>query len=128
MVKPTPDIPLLRKCVEWAEAEAAKPYALREWMQSHYVVLSESDDSWEGSWMAHLRRAKSPECGTCFCIAGYADHVAGRDSEYQDVHESAQELLGLTEDEGERLFDGGNDIKDVRREAEMIAARINEKL
>ncbi len=36
MTDPTPNIPLLRKCIEWAEVEALKPERECEWDQQNY--------------------------------------------------------------------------------------------
>lgn len=122
---PEPNIPLLRKAVEWAEAEAAKTDGTCLWNQ--------------GVWAA------STDCGTAHCIAGYVvmaahpGNVTVAESEYGDLDlyvdgeealwgETAQELLGLTVHERVDLFDGANTITDVRLFAEQIAARAGERL
>lgn len=117
---PTPNIPLLRKAVEWAEAEAVKPRDKRQWDQSFYV-------------------SEAP-CGTAYCIAGWAvvnahpQQVTTElgclyiDDEPAEWHNTARDLLGLTESEASDLFDDANDIEDVRARAEDIAARAGERL
>lgn len=121
---PAPNIPLLRKAVEWAAAEAQKPPEQREWNQ--------------GTW------AEPTACGTAYCVAGYvaitampgAREVASTYGDY-DLYvgdkrwrwdEAAQGLLGITGDEADDLFAAGNTITDVRRVAEEIAARAGERL
>lgn len=123
----TPDIPLLRKVVEWAEEEAAKPPAESRWYQSN--------------WATEL------SCGTAFCIAGkvVSDAYAGR-AELVPVHalsdafelrlggvrlnwhEQGRDLLGLDDDQAYRLFDEHNTIADVRALAEEIAAAAGDRL
>jgi phage gp46-like protein len=123
---PTPNIPLLRKAVEWAEAEAAKTDGTCMWNQVYW--------------------AQATECGTVFCIAGYtvtaalpnavlarsrhfdSDYDLRIDGERAYWGDTAQALLGLTVDERYALFDGINDIERVREVAEQIAARAGEKL
>jgi hypothetical protein len=115
---PTPNIPLLRKAVEWAEAEAAKTEGPCMWDQGDY--FSETD------------------CGTAYCISGFViatqsgfalkedrPLINGRDVGWWD---GGRELLGLTEDEALDLFAPYNTIEDVRRLAEQIAARAGERL
>jgi hypothetical protein len=117
---PTPNIPLLRKCVEWAEAEAAKPTG--------------------GMWNQEVW-ASETECGTAFCIAGYACAIGVPgakiakqpwlsdifvelhiDGEWASWSDTGQEILGLTDDEADDLFDSDNTVADVRRIAERIAS------
>jgi hypothetical protein len=130
---PEPNIPLLRKAVEWAEAEAAKTDGTCLWNQ----------EDW----------AKQTDCGTAYCIAGYTVAIASptvaivpepcdcgqdwcktvnvnarRDGNPLDWEAEGQQLLGLDAEEAERLFDPGNSITDVRRHAEAIAARAGERL
>ncbi len=113
---PTPDLAWLRKGLEWAEAEAAKPYPECEWQQDNYGLTEEATAE------------KGKTCGTCGCIAWHIDRAAGRDSAYIDVSASASQLLGLTPYEAHELFRGDNDIEDLRHVAEGIAARAGERL
>lgn len=122
-----PDIPLLRKAVEWVEHEAAKPDPLdREWDQSR----------WRRP--AAVRSAEyGQDCGTSYCVAGYVcqvsgvqwenayggdvvggDHAAGR----------AKRLLGLRPEEATELFSAINCATTIRRVAEQVAARAGETL
>lgn len=110
------NVPLLRKAVEWAEGEAAKPPELCEW--------------WQGMWVTEPKDfaietvfgmpKKAPECGTCYCIAGYICEVLGLDTK-RGYTEPSAEALGIDGDRAEDLFHGGNTIEDVRRIAEGIA-------
>lgn len=80
---PTPNIPLLRKCVEWAEADDAAT-ALRA------VLLGEASQDFlptgthwfQANWSRLIRTPNEEEvtsgavdlntCGTAYCIAGFA--------------------------------------------------------
>lgn len=133
MTEPTVNIPLLRKAVEWAEAEAAKPLELCEWEQAEYVSPKWRQELWRRTyevkddappaeeWFGRLA-LKSPDCGTCYCVAGYvAAGMYGIDEEISDVRADAMEALGLDEDQADDLFHDDNTIQDVRRIAESIA-------
>lgn len=107
---PEVNIPLLRKAVEWAEAEAAKPLPESQWYQGAF------------------RQEKA--CGTAYCIAGYVAQM--QDPRYAKdvwaggkfVGETAAEALGIKSSMGTEpghLFYSGNTIEDVRRIAEDIA-------
>ena len=125
----TVDIPLLRKGLEWAEAEAAKPIEDCEWHQGRWKAdpkdlthLIRIDP--ETSAMVITDIQKSASCGTCFCLAGYLMNEAGIEFNNIDGSENedkASELLGITPTQGRRLFAGGNSIKDLRTIAETIA-------
>jgi len=131
------NIPLLRKCVEWAEAEAMKPIELCEWNQLDWIA----DDTeqrmarlrvQEGEFFTRLDRAlaiKAPECGTCYCIAGYITHEivgekAGAEAGVMFGASRAivaANALGISKNAAEPLFRADNTIEDVRRIAESIA-------
>lgn len=107
---PTPNIPLLRKAVEWAEAEAAKPNDTGLWNQALWAF--------------------DTGCGTAYCIAGWTVYEAAGETVPVGprVEQRAMHLLGLTYDEAWRLFDCDLSIQDVRRIAGEIAARAGERL
>jgi hypothetical protein len=123
---PEVNVPLLRKAVEWAEAEAAKPWELCEWYQGDWVTPASSFHT----------VPKAPECGTCYCIAGFVasqtlragerlegEHVVMADGSSVSVADRAESELGadvMVSDYGD-LFSGSNTIEDVRRIAEEIA-------
>lgn len=121
------NIPLLRKAVEWVEAEALKPISEREWYQASWR-RPETVEVWDEvseKYVAH--------CGTAYCVAGYVGQLVNPEYQKSDwlkneggtpvmhVSTAAKEALGLTTDQADRLFDAGNDVKDVRRIAEEIA-------
>lgn len=131
------DIPQLRKIVEWAEAEAAKPRELSNWEQGWWV----SDD---GKWSEydadgeHHIMEKDPSCGTCFCIAGqlafcnlnkgeWLDSDVVRDEmgdEITSVAARALDLLGVTYNQRPQqfpLFSADNSIETIREIAEELA-------
>lgn len=119
------NIPLLRKVVEWAEVEAAKPLELSAWYQKNWAVPV-TDFPFYDEKLGYYHKA--PECGACFCIAGYTGQVAGitisKSGAFVDgqhVSDFARTALGLTGDQAETLFDAENTIEDVRRIAEEIA-------
>lgn len=125
MSAPEVNIPLLRKAIEWAEAEAAKPEALCEWAQTMWITPrgdEQFDVSVEVSTLTTTQRGRSPECGTCFCIAGFVQFQADGIVD-ENVAERAAELLGLPASgaQAHPLFAGYNTIDDVRRIAEDIA-------
>jgi hypothetical protein len=122
---PTPNIPLLRKAVEWAEVEALRPATIRQWRQESYVATEEDRVQIFG----HERG-----CGTAYCIAGYVGAILhegyANNSMLDNVHveDFAREQLGLTDYQSMRLFRGGNTIQQVRQVAEEIARTAGERL
>lgn len=132
------NIDLLRKAVQWAQAESEKEDS--QWDQSDWArgVLT-------GEEVGH----HAVLCGTSFCIAGWVCHEAGdrfvikkddwvsastyrvlpKDAAFvEHVRDRAVELLGISYGEAELLFDGSNGIKAVERFAAAIAASYGETL
>lgn len=115
------DIALLRKSVEWAEAEAALPVKNSAWCQRDWVTPGE---------------AIGRDCGTAYCVAGYILHITGNEPTVSGLSTGlrAAELLGVRLDQvlwnsgGSGLFGSINTIKDVRREAELLATKYGEVL
>jgi hypothetical protein len=112
------NIPLLRKAVEWAEAEAAKPVEQCQWYQGYWAVPAEI-----------IKR----DCGTCYCIAGRVLHDAGLPIDDYSAENNARAAAGLLGIDWEEamyggLFSASNDIQAVRRKAEEIAAAAGESL
>lgn len=124
------DIGLLRKAVEWAEHEAAKPESQSEWRQYTWV-------------------SRTYDCGTACCMAGkiVLDHdgldellrldsiVTGGEAIAVGVRAAA--LLGvefhevMDSSDGStktHLFHGSNDLADVQRLAAELAAKYGEVL
>lgn len=124
------NVPLLRKAVEWAEAEAQKPAELCEWDQRYYSLptveqyrLNDEGDPGHEEELDFTRRTlgKSPKCGACFCIAGYTQYVTTGSLNHITAFDAAQAALGITRNEARELFFAGNTIEDVRRISEAIA-------
>lgn len=123
------NVPLLRKAIEWAEAEAAKPEELCEWQQGFWVLPKSDHDPAAYIDVEELDVAKirayeglAEECGTCFCIAGRVAHESGQVVSYsRGVKREAASLLGIDIAAAHRLFASNNTIEDVRRIAEEIA-------
>lgn len=136
------NVPLLRKAVEWAEAEAAKPWTLRQWRQQDWItnpkkLALQTRDSLGRFVKGGKVETKDAECGTCYCIAGWvATQVVGAepvDATYwsaivttpegkQDkVPVIAMKELGLNWRQADRLFAATNTIEKVREIAESIA-------
>lgn len=144
MSTPTPNIPLLRKAVEWVEEQDKLPQIDREWNQHDYVsspaayaynmawfVISDRYEILGGrthrEMTLELAAKLEPHCGTAFCVAGYVaqllepeyithEHVAG-----VHVSDFAQKKLGLNHDQAEDLFEGSNTAQDIRLISERIA-------
>ncbi len=125
---PPLNLPLLRKTVEQIHIPGV-------WDQS--------------SWMHTSKRS---ECGTAGCLAGWAVELTGRYDMIFERHEEttdaeeyvdkvvdretgeteflevvARRELGLTDDEGEYLFDGSNSMADILHLCSSIAERSGEK-
>jgi hypothetical protein len=138
----TPNIPLLRKAVEWVEWQDTMPEIDREWDQAEFRNAT-NEHAYRLAYFALLaagvrstnRRAQTiglsqylePYCGTSFCVAGYIGQLLNREYATQDkvngvfVAEYATKQLGLTLDQAEELFDGCNTAADIRRICERIA-------
>jgi hypothetical protein len=125
------NVPLLRKAVEWAEAEAARPEG-GHWLQPSWVrdlsTLSPAEREAREAQGLHLA-----SCGTAYCIAGWvAQHEAGPENVSVPsvsvtaggrtwmIDDYAAARLGLNFMDADRLFAGSNTIEDVRRIAEEI--------
>jgi hypothetical protein len=89
--------------------------------------------------------AMAQNCGTACCVAGYVtllDHpfedafigtaISGlpgaEGTALVDPEDYAREALGLTEDEANELFSGGNEYGDIKRVMTQIAERAGERL
>lgn len=111
----TVNMPLLRKAVAWAEAEAAKPEEECQWWQEEYEKAGDL-----------IGRT----CGTCYCIAGYVLHINGFATN-GCADEQAAALLGIDVEDHNGcvgLFNAENTIADIRRIAEGIAEEAGGRL
>lgn len=134
-----PNIPLLRKAVEWVETESQKDARVREWDQTHWIFNRSP------------QARKMGACGTVYCVAGYVAHLEGltkvrAGEEWLDpeavrqrfdmtslslgvvMAEVAKRLLGITDEEADALFNGKNDVYRIREIADAIAERAGEQL
>lgn len=119
------NIPLLRKGVEWVEAQAALDWSEgREWYQGLWVTPRNQVPQLQDD----------PEaCGTAYCLAGYVGQLVDPrfktsgwvedETTSDDVHVSqfAQEALGITDYQAMMLFSASNSAERIRQVAEKIA-------
>jgi hypothetical protein len=127
-----PDIPLLRKAVEWVEEQEQLLPIDREWDQEHYQMTSIHHAMvLLGGIPTQLRYLYqvAAHCGSTYCVAGYIGQML--DARYRDttvvegvhVAEFAMEQLRLTPIQGRSLFAANNSAADVRQIAENIAGQ-----
>lgn len=115
------DEALFRKTLDWVREEAAKPAVDSEWYQATWAAEGEE-----------IGRS----CGTAFCFAGYAAHIAGlnyvhrsgaavvtADGRRCSTGRAASELLGITGMEADLLFEGSNTLATIEALAAAIMAR-----
>lgn len=131
----TPNIPLLRKAVEWVEFQDALPEIDREWFQGSYVssghdraydMISDLSDEGVEVGPNQIRMIKN-HCGTTHCVAGYI--AALKDPRYANkaavgnrhASDVAQEELGLDDHQAARLWAGGNTAEQIRELCEKFA-------
>lgn len=139
----TPNVPLLRKMVEWVEEEAVNA-GLRDksWDQSvwvHFVREIARD-----SLGRFTSQSVGQVCRTNCCVAGNVAITMGtlvfksrlanepafvKDDQgrYWEIEVFAADQLGLNEKEKE-MFAGNNGANSIRAYAEMAADRIGETL
>lgn len=85
------------------------------WDQDHFVMTAEEREKlralWEDEpdlWADDLAALRPVECGTTYCIAGWASVIANPEIEEAQIDEhSGAEALGLDAYEAGRLFYGG---------------------
>lgn len=91
-----------------------------------------------------VRRRKATMCTTSYCFAGHAIVQAGHDFRTMGLHDDleidgrhtsiyrvidkARELLGLTQEEANALFEGDNTRRDVQDVCEQIWRRAGKTL
>lgn len=145
---PSPNIPLLRKAVEFVEASAA--------VYGTNAVIDHADDIgigtvwFQGDWASVVNRnalaarvedTNLETCGTAYCVAGYIcslqpgyeaktviheytgvpvlrEEINGEKFSHSEV---AGEALGLNIFQTNRLFDAVNGPKKIRQLAEAYA-------
>jgi hypothetical protein len=135
-----PNIPLLRKYVEWVEEQAQLPELHREWHQGWWIVDVEERNRYREATNSSRGQFRDPNvCGTAYCVAGKVVTDAGYKPVYSftfgtgnigevadgeetyGISELASELLGVTYEDGNRLFASHNTAQDIRKVAEEIA-------
>jgi hypothetical protein len=139
------NIPLLRKAVEWVEEQDKLPEAEREWDQTTWAsarftnpndpdsiyderMLGSGDYYMSWDEIQKLAEQRGLKCGTAYCVAGWIGQQT--DSAYKlswnppgklPVDDFAADVLGLTAEQADELFDEDNSAADVRSIAEGIA-------
>lgn len=130
----TINVKVLEEAVEWVEAQSLLDFEKRVWDQDDWYIdlkgyrrdHSEEYEFYDG-WT-------KPACNTAMCIAGYVAHQyakplgwrmgidthMNRGDDRSRISDWAQDYLGLTEDQAENLFDGGNKAEDIRRIANEL--------
>lgn len=116
------NVPLLRKAVEWVEAQAEVDISERQWMQGVWATPEEQ----RVEYLNH-----EPGCGTAYCVAGYIGQLLNEDyanhdwaivdGESMHVSDFAEKQLGLTEFQGSCLFSATNSPERIRALAEEYA-------
>ncbi len=136
---PVPNLPLLRKILDKIDTDP------ESWVQGCWGM---EWNSITGDIIAdqhrQLGRAHTA-CGTAYCIAGHAAILTGwkpstwslgeasaywehEDGRERRISVIGRDALGLTGEEAEMLFSGGNSRAEVQLLAEIIAARAGERL
>lgn len=131
---PTPNIPLLRKAVEWVKAEHERePYVSRRLSQAVQAQDPTALVWRQLFWSTKLRTGDDTACGTACCVAGYVAHLSPEVKKVETawvtlhtgqtllIEEFATTELGLTEDQAERLFRATNSAATVTKIASEIA-------
>jgi hypothetical protein len=125
------NIPLLRKAVEWVEAQDALPEIDSEWFQGNYVLGPAAKALYlvgreHRSEIQNLHQVAA-HCGTVYCVAGYIGQLTDERYKHSDivggVHVSAvaERELGLTYGQAQELFHGSNSAAHIRELAERFA-------
>jgi hypothetical protein len=138
--EPQVNVPLLRKVYEWAETQSQLPATERDWFQASWLLAPyyNARRKYGPNVALAMSQEELNKCGSAFCIAGYTCEINGViDADSYDIHQTttgekvwdyARQQLGLTEEESEELFSGGNDINNVRRIVGQIMERAGERL
>lgn len=116
------NVPLLRKAVEWVEAQAELEISERQWMQGVWVTPEEHR-------IQHMEH--TPGCGTAYCVAGYIGQLLNEDYAHYDwatidgepthVSDFAEKQLGLDGFQASVLFSATNSPERIRALAEEYA-------
>ena len=132
---PECDVPMLRKALEWAEAEAAKERFDQRWRQGAWaqnLVATEETMKRVGG----LYTKMEVTCHTAFCFAGrvcdmagdtfiaetgpfrsaicVTDVISSDTGRVREISHRAQDLLGIKRSAANTLFAADNTIENVR--------------
>lgn len=155
MPKPQVNVPLLRKVYEWVVTQNELPELEREWVQVRWLSTKQDRlyQIWYDEKLEKLGRGSaypsfqvwkalnqdSYECGTAYCFAGYAclinDMLVKNHDDYrtsttngESISRNAIDLLGITDEEGERLFNANNTLEHITCYVSEILERAGERL
>ncbi len=90
--------------------------------ETYTYILEHPEEHNQRLWQTFGR-----DCGTAYCFAGMAVHLAGLEMNRNDhvcgkewenaphINDVARKILGLEEDQAGQLFNAGNSIDDIRR-------------
>lgn len=117
------NVDIARACVEFVrhgegKYEDSGEFKLAAWFQGNWALdLNDFRGVATGRTPRGLREVLEREdCGTAFCVAGYATQLYGNYPIYtsgENWHKLGSVALGITTDEARLLFDGENSREDV---------------
>lgn len=129
MTGPTPNLPLLRAVLAQIDAHPER------WNQKDYATRGECGTAFcVAGWAVHLTHPTAEflwhemTCDCEDCSAGRFTEAASRLSDSRSIDQLATEELGLTRYEAGRLFRSSNSRSEIQHQVEQIAARAGESL
>lgn len=141
----TPNVPMLRKLVEWVEAEEQAKMASSLMDR----LPGKGQDEWwdQGVWVRFYRSRSTGWCATGCCAAGHIAvmeaksfitsdesdpenfvYCRDQDDRVWSIPEFAAEQLGLLAWEQSAMFSGSNGAAGIREIAAEAAGRVDEAL
>lgn len=136
-----PDLPLLRKVVDYIKADP-KSWSQENWAMRLFSKWVQPRD--QNGRFAQGQRYQT--CGTAMCVAGHAASLGGFQIAWDDkaqyasyvketgkfdtlvtIAMAATHALGINRNEAQMLFRGRNNLGDVLRVCQGIAARVGEE-
>jgi hypothetical protein len=130
---PTPNVPLLRKLVEWVEWQDSLPDIDNQWNQGDYVLDEETRAVvlLAGCSIANATdrqvQTVAKHCGSAYCAAGYVGQLLDERYAFSDmvnglhVADFARHQLGITVNQSAQLFSAGNSPALIRLLCERFA-------
>ena len=137
----TLNVPMLRKGVDWVMEQNELADEDREWDQESWAFL---DRPARAAMAAQDRH--DPMCCTSMCFAGYVAYITGwtfefpnglrmegaevarKDGRVDSIATIAKRELGITDEQGDSLFNASNDADDIRYIAEVIVMEAGDRL